>query len=43
MSQQPGHAWVQGNEITDKLTRDGSVLKFVGPQSSLGVSRQNIR
>jgi hypothetical protein len=43
MSQQPGHAWVQGNEITDKLARDGSVQKFVGPQPSFGVSRQNIR
>jgi len=39
----PGHAGVQGNEIIDKLTRDSSVQKFVGPELSLGVSRQNIR
>ena len=39
----PGQAGVQGNEITDKLTRDGSVQKFVGPGPSLGVSRQNKR
>ena len=38
-----GHAGVQGNEISDKLIRDGSVQKFVGPMPSLGVSRQNIR
>jgi hypothetical protein len=43
MSQQSGNAGVQGNKITDKLTRDGSVQKFVGPQPSMGVSRQNIR
>jgi hypothetical protein len=30
------------NEITEKLTRGGSVHKFVGPEPSLGVSRQNI-
>ena len=39
----PGHAGVHGNEITDKLPRDGSVQKFVGPQPAVGVSRQNIR
>jgi hypothetical protein len=39
----PGHAGVQGNEIADKLTRDGSVPKFVGPELALGVSRQKIR
>jgi ribonuclease HI len=39
----PGHAGVQGNEIADKLARDGSVQKFVGPETFLGVSRQNIR
>ena len=30
------HAGVQGNEIAEKLTRDGSVQKFVGPKPSLG-------
>jgi ribonuclease HI len=39
----PGHAGVRGNEIADKLARDGSVQRFVGPEPSLGVSRQNIR
>jgi ribonuclease HI len=39
----PGHAGVQGNEITDKLARYGSLQNFVGPQPFLGVSRQNIR
>jgi hypothetical protein len=38
-----GHARVRENEITDKLARDGSVQKFVGPEPFLGVSRQNIR
>ena len=39
----PGHAGVKGNEIADKLARDGSVQRFVGPEPFLGVSRQNIR
>jgi len=34
---------VRGYEIADKLARDDSVKKFVGPEPSLGVSRQNIR
>jgi len=29
--------------MADKLARDGSVQKSVGPEPSLGVSRQNIR
>jgi len=36
----PGHAGVWGNEITGKLSRDGSALKFAGPEPALGVSRQ---
>jgi len=39
----PGHAGVRGNEIAEKLARDGSVQQFVGPEPFLGVSRQNIR
>jgi ribonuclease HI len=39
----PGHAGVRGNEIADRLTRSGSVQRFVEPESLLGVSRQNIR
>jgi len=38
-----GHAGVRGNEITDELARDGSVLMFVGPKPALGVSRQDTR
>jgi len=38
----PGHAGVQGNEIADKLARDGCVPKFEGPELALGVSRQDI-
>jgi hypothetical protein len=39
----PGRAGLQGNEIADKLTRDRSVQKFVGPEPFFGVSRQNIK
>jgi hypothetical protein len=39
----PGHAGVRGNEIVDKLARDSSVKRFVGPEPFLGVSRQNKR
>jgi len=34
---------VRGNEIADKLARDGSVQQFVGSEPFLGVSRQNIK
>jgi ribonuclease HI len=39
----PGHAGLRGNEIVDKLARDGSVQMFVGPEPSLGVAMQNTR
>ena len=39
----PGHAGVKGNEIADKLAKDGSDQRFVGPEPFLGVSRQYIR
>jgi len=39
----PGHAGVRGNEISDKLARCSSIQKCIGPELSLGVSRQNIR
>jgi len=39
----PGHAEVQGNENTNKLSRDNSFQKFVGPELSLGFCRQNIK
>jgi len=38
-----GHAGARGNEIAVELARDGSALKFVGPDSALRVSRQDIR
>jgi len=38
-----GHAGVRGNGIADKLTRDGSVQKFVRPDHFLGVSKHNRR
>jgi len=39
----PGHAGVRGNEITDKLAKDSSALKFVGTEPALVVSKQDIR
>jgi len=32
----PGHAGVRRNEIADKLARDGSLQRFVGPEPFLG-------
>jgi hypothetical protein len=34
---------VRGNEIADKLARNGSGQRFIGPEPVLGFSRQNIR
>jgi hypothetical protein len=31
------------NEIADELARCGSALRFIGPESALGVSRQDLR
>jgi len=39
----PGHPGIRANEIADKFARDGYVTRFVGPESFLGVSRQNIK
>ena len=39
----PGRAGVTGNEIADRFARSGSGQRFIGPESFLGVSRQNIR
>jgi hypothetical protein len=39
----PGHTGVRGNEISNGLARGGSGLRFVGPEPTLGVSRQDIR
>jgi hypothetical protein len=38
-----GHAGIGGNEIPDKLARDSSVQRFVGPEPFLGVCKQNTR
>jgi ribonuclease HI len=37
-----GHASVGGNEIADRLARNGSAQRFVGPEPFLGVSRNTI-
>jgi hypothetical protein len=39
----PGHVGVRGNEMADKLVRNGLVSGFVGPESALGVSWQELR
>jgi hypothetical protein len=39
----PGHAGVRGNEIADRLARNCSGQRFIGPEPFWGVSRQNIR
>ena len=39
----PGHAGVRRNEIAGKLATGGSFQKFIRPEPSLGVSRQNIK
>ena len=39
----PGHAGVQCNKIADELAMGGSVLKFVGPETDLEVSRRDIQ
>jgi ribonuclease HI len=36
-----GHAGEGGNKIALKLARDGSVLKFVGPETVLGAQEEN--
>jgi ribonuclease HI len=38
-----GHARIQGNEIADGLARGGTVLRFLGPEPALGVSRRDIQ
>jgi hypothetical protein len=38
----PGRAGVQGSEIANELAKDGSAVKFVGPEPALGVSRLDI-
>jgi hypothetical protein len=37
----PGHAGVRGSEIDDRLARNGSAQRFVGPEP-LGVSKQTV-
>jgi len=38
-----GHSGVCGNKIADELAGEVSVHQFVGPETTLGMSRQNIR
>jgi len=39
----PGHAGVRGNEITDKIAKGGSAIKFIGCEPALRVCSQNMR
>jgi ribonuclease HI len=39
----PEHAGYQEIKYTDMLARDGSIQKFIEPELSFGVSRQNIK
>jgi len=39
----PGHAGIRGNEIADRLVRDGAALGFLGPEPALGVSRRDLQ
>jgi len=39
----PGNAGIQGNEIAAGLARGGAVLRFLGPEPVLGVSRQDLQ
>ena len=39
----PGRAGIRGEKIAGKPATCGSIQKFVGPEPSLGVSRQNIK
>jgi ribonuclease HI len=38
-----GHVGVRGNEMADRLMRNGSASEFVGPELALGVSQQELR
>ena len=39
----PGHAGVRDNEIADGLTRGGPAQRFLRPEPTLGVSRQDLQ
>jgi ribonuclease HI len=39
----PGHMGIDGNEITDKLARQGSSHPLIGPELMLGVSTKVAR
>ena len=39
----PGHVGINGNEITDKLARQGSSHPLIGPEPVLGVSTKVAR
>jgi hypothetical protein len=39
----PGHAGIRGNEVAVELARGGTVRGFLGPEPTLGVSRQEVQ
>src|SRR5215510_1414902 len=39
----PGHAGVRGNEIADRLARNGTAFRYVGLEFVLGVSRRDLQ
>jgi ribonuclease HI len=39
----PGHMGIDGNEMADKLARQGSSCPFIGPQPALGISAKIAR
>jgi ribonuclease HI len=39
----PGHVRIRGNENADALARDGSALRLLRPEPTLGVSKYDIR
>jgi ribonuclease HI len=39
----PGHMGIDGNEMADRLARQGSPRPFIGPETALGISAKVAR